>query len=681
MFAGLVLLLLPLLPCIGATINGATLWIRLGGLSFQPGELAKILLTIFFAGYLTVTRDSLALVRTKVLGIELPRGRDLGPAARRVARLARASWSSSATSAPRCCSSACSSRCSTSPRSGAAGSCSARCCSSPARCSPTSPSATCGCASTSGSTRSATRPTPATRSRSRSTASRAAACSARASARATRSSCPTPRATSSSPRSARSSASSALIRDARALRDHRRARPAHRDRVPRRVRHAARRGPVDRRWRCRSSSSSAASAGSSRSPASPRRSSRRAARRSSPTGSRSRLLMRVSDAARRPDADAAAAPRGRAHPGGAAVIRSVRRLAVGPRAAAVRRCSRTSPTCSTSPPPTSARRAGNSRVLLEEYSRERGPILLGSDGDRVVDPHRRPAQVPARSTPTARSTRPATGFYSIVYGATGIERTENAVLSGSDDRFFVDRVQQLFAGRGVQGRRRRAHARPRGAEGGVRRPRGPHRRRRRASTRAPARSSRWRPRRRSTRTSSRATTRRAIRTAYDALQRRPRQAAAQPAARDDAAARLDVQARDRRRRARERAVHARHRRARARPRSSCPNTTKELNNWSGTACGPGGKTTLENALAVSCNTAFASIGLDARRRRAARAGREVRLRRLLRGAAARGDQPLPRRPRPAADRDERHRPVRRHAPPRCRWRWWAPASRNNGQVM
>jgi cell division protein FtsW (lipid II flippase) len=79
MAAGLVLLLLPLVPGIGATINGATLWIRLGNLSFQPGELAKILLTIFFAGYLAVTRDSLALVRTKFLGLELPRGRDLGP--------------------------------------------------------------------------------------------------------------------------------------------------------------------------------------------------------------------------------------------------------------------------------------------------------------------------------------------------------------------------------------------------------------------------------------------------------------------------------------------------------------------------------------------------------------------------------------------------------------------------
>jgi len=76
---GLVLLVLPLAPVIGTTVNGATLWIRIAGFSFQPAEMAKIFLTIFFAGYLVVTRDSLALVRTKVLGIDLPRLKDLGP--------------------------------------------------------------------------------------------------------------------------------------------------------------------------------------------------------------------------------------------------------------------------------------------------------------------------------------------------------------------------------------------------------------------------------------------------------------------------------------------------------------------------------------------------------------------------------------------------------------------------
>lgn len=76
---GIILLVLPLAPVVGTTVNGATLWVRMFGLSFQPGELAKILLTIFFAGYLVVKRDSLALVRTKFLGLGFPRPKDLGP--------------------------------------------------------------------------------------------------------------------------------------------------------------------------------------------------------------------------------------------------------------------------------------------------------------------------------------------------------------------------------------------------------------------------------------------------------------------------------------------------------------------------------------------------------------------------------------------------------------------------
>jgi len=78
-FAGLVLLLLPLVPGLGVNINGARIWIRLGGFSFQPGELAKICLAIFFSGYLVVKRDALALAGRRFLGVDLPRGRDLGP--------------------------------------------------------------------------------------------------------------------------------------------------------------------------------------------------------------------------------------------------------------------------------------------------------------------------------------------------------------------------------------------------------------------------------------------------------------------------------------------------------------------------------------------------------------------------------------------------------------------------
>jgi cell division protein FtsW (lipid II flippase) len=78
-FAGIVLLVLPLVPVIGANIHGARIWVQVGGLSFQPGEIAKICLAIFFAGYLVVKRDALALAGRRFMGIDLPRGRDLGP--------------------------------------------------------------------------------------------------------------------------------------------------------------------------------------------------------------------------------------------------------------------------------------------------------------------------------------------------------------------------------------------------------------------------------------------------------------------------------------------------------------------------------------------------------------------------------------------------------------------------
>jgi cell division protein FtsW (lipid II flippase) len=78
-FAAIVLLLMPLLPVLGTQINGARIWIRLGPFSFQPGELAKVLLVVFFAGYLVLHREALALAGRRFAGIDFPRGRDLGP--------------------------------------------------------------------------------------------------------------------------------------------------------------------------------------------------------------------------------------------------------------------------------------------------------------------------------------------------------------------------------------------------------------------------------------------------------------------------------------------------------------------------------------------------------------------------------------------------------------------------
>jgi len=79
MLAGIILLTMPLWPGIGRTVNGATLWIQVSGMVFQPGEVAKIALAIFFAGYLMTARDSLRAVGTTFMGVRWPRVRDLGP--------------------------------------------------------------------------------------------------------------------------------------------------------------------------------------------------------------------------------------------------------------------------------------------------------------------------------------------------------------------------------------------------------------------------------------------------------------------------------------------------------------------------------------------------------------------------------------------------------------------------
>ena len=76
---GLLFLLLPLAPGIGAANYGARIWIRIAGYSFQPAEVAKILFAMFFAGFLVSRRDTLALAGPRILGITLPRWSDLGP--------------------------------------------------------------------------------------------------------------------------------------------------------------------------------------------------------------------------------------------------------------------------------------------------------------------------------------------------------------------------------------------------------------------------------------------------------------------------------------------------------------------------------------------------------------------------------------------------------------------------
>jgi cell division protein FtsW (lipid II flippase) len=75
----ILLLLLPIVPGIGGEVNGARVWIFIGPFSVQPGEFAKLLLVVFFAGYLVNKRQALSLVGKKVGPFSLPRARDLMP--------------------------------------------------------------------------------------------------------------------------------------------------------------------------------------------------------------------------------------------------------------------------------------------------------------------------------------------------------------------------------------------------------------------------------------------------------------------------------------------------------------------------------------------------------------------------------------------------------------------------
>lgn len=77
-FIGVGLLLLPLTP-FGRVINGARLWVEVGNFSFQPGELAKVCLVIFFAAYLADRKELLAIASRKVGPIHIPDFKHFGP--------------------------------------------------------------------------------------------------------------------------------------------------------------------------------------------------------------------------------------------------------------------------------------------------------------------------------------------------------------------------------------------------------------------------------------------------------------------------------------------------------------------------------------------------------------------------------------------------------------------------
>ena len=327
----------------------------------------------------------------------------------------------------------------------------------------------------------------------------------------------------------------------------------------------------------------------------------------------------------------------------------------------------------------------NPRVLEEAFTRERGAILVGRDPGRRERRRVDDQYEYQRIYPQPLKYAHITGCLSL-FSQTGIEQSQNAVLSGEDDRLFVTRLIDLLR-TSSQGRQRPAHDRPGGAGGGVRRARGPRRGRRglgrRDRAQAPAGSWRW------CRCPSYdpnelaahdfGAVARRLRAAQDDRER----AAAQPRDPDPAVARARRSSwspprrrsraalRRRRAGARRRDLPAAAHRRRQRPdRQRGPRLRHRRD-----PVHPGDGPVVQHRVRQA--------GRRARRRHDARAGRGVRL-----------QQRLPRRPRPAgrsrsspSDGGRGRRPrspasaSSRCRRPRCRWRWSSAGIANGGTVM
>jgi len=249
---------------------------------------------------------------------------------------------------------------------------------------------------------------------------------------------------------------------------------------------------------------------------------------------------------------------------------------------------------------------GNQRVLLNEYSRQRGAILVGSKSI-AFSQATNDALKYLRKYPEGSKYASVTGFYSQVYGATALEHTENDILAGNDSRFFVNRISQLFANRKPSGgavrltlnadaQRAAMHglAGRTGAVVAIDPSTG--------ALLAVASSPSFDPNLLSSHDPD------VIQKTYDALTADPKEpllnralAMALPPGSTfklvTAAAALES---------------GRYTLRSILPgpaRIKLPQSDHYLSNWTGQACGPGDKVSLERALAISCNTAFAWLGM------------------------------------------------------------------------
>ena len=89
---------------------------------------------------------------------------------------------------------------------------------------------------------------------------------------------------------------------------------------------------------------------------------------------------------------------------------------------------------------------GNPRQLAEEYSRERGSIVVAGTEVALSTPTDDRLKY-LRTYPAAELYAPVTGYYSLIYGATGLEKAEHEVLAGTDPRLFGRRLARARSSR------------------------------------------------------------------------------------------------------------------------------------------------------------------------------------------------------------------------------------------
>jgi peptidoglycan glycosyltransferase len=96
--------------------------------------------------------------------------------------------------------------------------------------------------------------------------------------------------------------------------------------------------------------------------------------------------------------------------------------------------------------------SANRRTVLDEYKRQRGSIVLQGSGTPVAESvPTKDALMYLRKYSNGPVYAPVTGFNSLYYGNTAIESAENGVLAGTDDRLFVQRLTSLLTGRDTRG--------------------------------------------------------------------------------------------------------------------------------------------------------------------------------------------------------------------------------------